>query len=184
MNYGKFTDTIFSKVMLAVALINNPEISPEIRQFNLEILFREVGSAVYAKIYDMNAFDFNIEHTTGAGIDERYYGLAKKASYSVSTGDVAIADQVRNFLNQCGAQAQQHAVATARQSGHHPSASRRVVGTKNCKWCLSKVAENVKNPPAEFFHRHAGCDCEIITKGYKSRNGLLQNYVKPKDRES
>ena len=103
MNYGKFTDTIFSKVMLALALINNPEITPEVRQFNLEILFREVGNAVYAKVYDMNAFDFGIEHTVGEGMDDRYYGLAKKASYSVSTGDVAIADQVRNFINQCGA---------------------------------------------------------------------------------
>lgn len=181
MNYGRLTDTIFSKVMLALALINNPEITPEVRQFNLEILFREVGAAVYAKIYDMNAFDFGIEHTVGEGMDDRYYGLAKKASYSVSTGDVAIADQVRNFINQCGAQAQQHAMTNARQSGHYPSASRRTVGD-TCKWCRSLAAENVENPPAEFFHRHAGCDCQIITKGYKSRNGLLQNYVKPKDR--
>ena len=133
MNYGKLTDTIIKKVMLAIALINNPEITPEVRQFNLEILFREVGSAVYAKIYDMNAFDFGIEHTIGEGMDDRYY------------------------------------------------ASRRTVGD-TCKWCRSLAAENVENPPAEFFHRHAGCDCEIITKGYKSRNGLLQNYVKPKDR--
>ena len=71
MNYGKFTDTIFNKVMLALALINNPEIAPEVRQFNLEILFREVGNAVYAKVYDMNAFDFGIEHTIGAGMDDR-----------------------------------------------------------------------------------------------------------------
>ena len=77
MDYSIFTKTILAKVLKALALINNPEIEPAVRQLNQEILFREVGQSVYAKIYEMNAFDFEIEFTTGAGIDDRYYGLAK-----------------------------------------------------------------------------------------------------------
>ena len=68
MDYSKLNDSIINKVLKALALINNPEIDPEIRQLNQEILFREVGTAVYNKVYDMNAFDFEIEYTRGPGI--------------------------------------------------------------------------------------------------------------------
>ena len=88
LNYGKAALAIKPKVMQAVKLLNNPEIEPETRQRNQEIFFREVANALYAKTYEMNAFDMDIEHTTGSGIDERYYGMAKVASNSVSTGAV------------------------------------------------------------------------------------------------
>lgn len=82
MNYAGLNDTIINKVLAALKLINNPEIDPDVRQLNQEILFKEVGASVYAKVYDMNAFDYEIEHTTGPGIDDRYYGLAKVAAAS------------------------------------------------------------------------------------------------------
>src|SRR5688572_11494415 len=99
MDYSKLNQTILEKVLKALKLINNPEIAPEIRQLNQEILFREVGAAVYAKIYDMNAFDFEIEYTTGPGIDDRYYGLAKVAAASVSIGALGLAEYVKNYLD-------------------------------------------------------------------------------------
>lgn len=83
-NYAELIDTIYPTVRAAVATINNPEIEPEVRQRNQEILLKEVGQAIYDKVYDMNAFDYEIQHTKGAGIDDRYYGLAKVASDSVS----------------------------------------------------------------------------------------------------
>lgn len=83
-NYAALVDTILPQVQASVALINNPEIQPEVRQRNQEILLREVGQAIYDKIYEMNAFDMEIEHTKGAGIDNRFFGLAKVASDSVS----------------------------------------------------------------------------------------------------
>jgi hypothetical protein len=176
MDYSKLNATILPKVMDAIALINNPEIDPEIRQLNQEILFREVGSAVYAKIYDMNAFDMEIQHTTGPGIDDRYYGLAKVASASVSAGAVGLEEYVQNFLNNTAAKAQSDAMRVASTSGKHPTASRHITGPKSCQWCRDKQGDNVVDPPADFFHRHGGCDCIIITKGYRSRNGLLENY--------
>lgn len=182
MDYSKLNRSVIDKVLKALALINNPEIAPEVRQLNQEILFREVGSAVYAKVYDMNAFDFEIERTVGPGIDDRYYGLAKVASASVATGTLGLEEYVKNYLDTMASKAQYDAMFNARQSGKFPTASRRLVGSENCKWCIGKAAENVTDPPPEFFHRHGGCDCAIITQGYRSRNGLLQNYVKPKDR--
>lgn len=178
MDYAKLNDTIFKKVMMALVLINNPEIEPEIRQLNQEILLREVGQSVYNKIYEMNAFDFEIDYTKGIGIDDRYYGLAKVASASVSAGTLGLDEYVRNYLDNMSGKAQQDAVLNARQSGKHPIVTRKVNG-ETCKWCTSK-AGTYTNPPGEIFARHGGCDCSIITEGYKSRNGLLENYKKTK----
>lgn len=84
-NYAELIATIQPAVEDAVAVINNPEIAPEVRQRNQEILLREVGQAIYDKVYDMNAFDYELEGTKGTGIDNRYFGLAKVISNSVST---------------------------------------------------------------------------------------------------
>lgn len=86
LDYGKAANALAPKVLKAIALLNNPEIEPNTRQLNQEILLREVGKAIYEKTYEMNAFDMDIAHTKGAGIDDRYYGMAKVASNSVSTG--------------------------------------------------------------------------------------------------
>lgn len=178
MNYAGLNETIMPKVMAAVALINNPEVDPEVRQLNQEILFREVGAAVYAKVYDMNAYDMEIEHTTGPGIDNRHYGLAKVASGSVSAGSMDLELLVRNYLDTMASKAQHDATINARQSGKHPTVTRSVVG-ETCAWC-SAMAGTHTNPGREVFRRHRGCDCRIETNGYKSRNGLLQNYVPDK----
>lgn len=88
LDYGKAADALYPKVAAGVKLLNNPEIEPETRQRNQEIFLREIAKAIYDKTYDMNAFDMEIEHTTGSGIDDRYYGMAKVASNSVSQGAV------------------------------------------------------------------------------------------------
>ncbi len=87
-DYGALARSLYPKVSAAVALLNNPEIAPDTRQLNQEIFLREVAKAIYDKTYEMNAFDMQIEHTKGDGIDDRYYGMAKVASNSVSTGIV------------------------------------------------------------------------------------------------
>lgn len=86
LDYGKAANALAPQVLKAVALLNNPEIAPDTRQRNQEIFLREVAKAIYEKTYEMNAFDMDIAHTKGPGIDDRYYGMAKVASNSVSTG--------------------------------------------------------------------------------------------------
>jgi hypothetical protein len=175
MNYASLNDSITSKVMAAIAVINNPEVDPEVRQLNQEILLREVGTAVYTKVYHMNAFDFEIEHTTGTGIDDRHYGLAKVASGGVSTGTLDLENLVRNYLDSMAAKAQADAFTNAKQSGKRPRVIRQMVG-ETCAWCES-LAGTYENPTSEVFARHRACDCIIRTEGYRSRNGLLNNYV-------
>lgn len=180
MNYAELNKTILAKVLEALALINNPEIAPEVRQLNQEILFRTVGQSVYDKVYDMNAFDFEIEGTRGPGIDDRYYGLAKVSSASVSAGTLGLKEYVKNYLDTMASKAQGDATRNARQSGRRTKVTRKMNG-ETCKWCES-LAGVYENPDSEVFKRHGGCDCLIITEGFRTRNGELGNYVKPKDR--
>lgn len=176
MDYSQFNETIQKKVMAALAIINNPEVSPDVRQLNQEILFREVGAAVYAKVYNMNAFDYEIEHTTGPGIDDRHFGLAKVASASVSAGALGLGLLVRNYLDTMASKAQADATHNARQSGKRTKVTRKMNG-ETCSWCES-LAGTYENPDSEVFKRHRGCDCSIITEGYRTRNGQLNNYSK------
>ena len=176
MDYAGLNDTIQKKVMAALAIINNPEVAPDVRQLNQEILFREVGAAVYAKVYNMNAFDYEIEHTTGPGIDDRHFGLAKVAAASVSAGALGLPLLVRNYLDTMASKAQQDATHNARQSGKRTKVTRKMNG-ETCGWCES-LAGTYENPDSEVFKRHRGCDCSIITEGYRTRNGQLNNYSK------
>jgi hypothetical protein len=124
----------------------------------------------------MNAFDYEIEHTTGPGIDDRHFGLAKVASASVSAGTLGLALLVRNYLDTMASKAQQDATHNAQQSGKRTRVVRKMNG-ETCGWCES-LAGTYENPDSEVFKRHRGCDCSIITEGYRSRNGLLNNYSK------
>ena len=176
MDYAALNDTIHKKVMAALAIINNPEIAPDVRQLNQEILFKEVGAAVYAKVYDMNAFDYEIQHTTGPGIDDRHFGLAKVAAASVSAGALGLPLLVRNYLDTMASKAQADATHNARQFGKRTKVTRKMNG-ETCGWCES-LAGTYENPDSEVFKRHRGCDCSIITEGYRTRNGQLNNYSK------
>lgn len=177
MDYGKLAASLTPKVLAAVALLNNPEITPAVRQLNQEILLREVGKSIYDKIYDMNAFDMEIAHTKGSGIDERFYGLAKVSSNSVSNGNAGLQEYVQNYLFATSSKAQKDAMTTARQSGKRPRVKRTESGDA-CEWCQSKVG-TYDNPGSDVFERHGGCEGKIVTEGFKSRNGELSNYKKP-----
>lgn len=174
MDYTELAEQLTPKVLNAIAVLNNPEIAPDVRQRNQEVLLREVGKAVYDKIYSMNAFDMDIAHTTGSGIDDRYYGMAKVASNSVSNGKGGLQEYIRNYLQNTTAKAQKDAMHNARQSGKRPTVTRTESPTA-CAWCRSK-AGTFTDPDGEIFARHGGCRGKIVTSGYNSRNGTLKNY--------
>lgn len=83
-------------------------------------------------------------------------------------------EYIRNFLMSSAAKAQLDATTTARQSGKRPTVTRTESGDA-CKWCQSKVG-TYTDPGSDVFERHGGCEGKIVTKGYMSRNGLLNNY--------
>lgn len=178
MNYSDFLSTISKDMKEAVALINNPEVVPEIRRRNFEILFKEIGDDIYFMIYDMNAFDFEIQGTIGAGQNNAYYNLAKVVSDGISTSNkTLIWDTVDNWMNNVVGKAQHDAFVTARSLGKYPIVTRSLRGSKSgpCEWCKAHVGTFI-DPSPEVFGRHSDCHCVIKTEGYNSRNGTLNNY--------
>lgn len=176
MNYADLVQNIQPQVLSAMQTINNPEIAPEVRQLNQEILLREVGAAIYSQVYDMNAFDYELPKSTGPGIDNRYYGLAKVASSTVSNGSTGLEEYVNNYLTTMAAKAQHDSFKTAKQSNKHPTVT-RTESAKACAWCRSKVG-TFTNPASDIFERHGGCQGKIVTEGFNTRNGTLDNYKK------
>lgn len=83
-------------------------------------------------------------------------------------------EYLRNFLMSSASKAQKDATTNARQSGKRPIVERVEHGDA-CKWCQS-MAGTYENPSGEVFARHGGCEGKITTRGYGSRNGLLNNY--------
>lgn len=84
-------------------------------------------------------------------------------------------EYIRNFLMTSAAKAQKDAFTTARQSGKKTTVVTRTEHGDACKWCQS-MAGTYENPSGEVFARHGGCEGKITTKGYRSKNGLLNNY--------
>lgn len=80
------------------------------------------------------------------------------------------------YLMHSATKAQQDSFKNAAQTRKHPRVTRKESGDA-CKWCRSK-AGTYTDPPSDVFARHGGCEGQIITEGYKSRNGLLDNYKK------
>lgn len=172
MNYGSLATTIEPRLKRAVKTILNPEISPEIRRFNLEILLRETGAEVYSDIYAMNAYDMEIEYTTGDGMGDRYYGMAKNLSDSISLGG---SDQVEAelelWLQDVIHKAQFDAFSRAADSGKYRVATRTELPSC-CDWCRRHVGTFVE-PTPEVFAQHDHCRGSIETSGWKSHNGTL-----------
>lgn len=172
MNYGSLSTTIDKKLKRAIDLIMNQEVDPEIRRFNLEILLREVGDEVYNVIYQMNAYDFEIAYTTGVGQGDRYYGMAKNLSDSISLGGKdAVDEQLNLWLQDVIHKAQYDSFEVAAQSGKY----RVVTRTERydcCPWCRSHVGTFVE-PTREVFRQHDNCRGTIRTEGWKSHNGTL-----------
>lgn len=172
MNYGSLASTIEPELAEAIETILNTEVDPEIRQFNLEILLREAGNDIYRVIYAMNAYDMEIEFTTGPGINDNYYGLAKNLSDSISLGgkdkvwaefELWLQDQIHK--------AQMDAFNTAGENGKYRVVTRIERGDC-CDWCRAHVGTFVE-PSSEVFGQHEHCKGEIRTSGWKSHNGTL-----------
>lgn len=171
MNYDTLSYTILDDLKAEIDIINNPEIDPETRRYNLEIVLREVGEQVYNVVYDMNAFDMEIDYTNGKTINDAYYGLAKNISDSISTGGKStIEAQIEEWLSNQILKAQYDAFWNAKDFGKFPTVE-RTASPNCCDWCAEVVGTFV-DPSSDVFRRHDRCKCTIRTSGYKTNNGL------------
>lgn len=177
MNYTSLADTISPELQAAVDEILNPEVDPDIRRYNLEILLREVGEKVYYNIYDMAAYDMMVEYTDGIGINDAYYGMAKNLSDSISTGgEKYVREQLYTWLSNQILKGEHDAFYTAKGLGQYPVLT-RTEPANCCAWCRSLVGTFVDPAEhAEIWMRHDNCRGSVSVEGYRSRNGQLSGY--------
>lgn len=172
MNYGSLASTITPELAEVIETILNTEIDPEVRRYNLEILFRETGADVYRVIYAMNAYDMEIEFTTGPGMNNNYYGLAKNISDSISLGGKdKVWAEFELWLQDVIHKAQYDAFVKAGENGKYRGVTRTERGDC-CEWCRAHVGTFIE-PLPEVFGQHEHCRGEIRTFGWKSKNGRL-----------
>lgn len=172
MDYGSLATTIHDELVEAIRLILNPEVVPATRQRMLEILLREAGNNVYNVIYAMNAFDMEIMYTSGLGISDAYYGLAKYLSDSLSVGGSRKAyDAFDLWLQDVIHKAQKDAFDTAGENGKYRIVTREEPWNA-CSWCKAHVGTFIE-PDSEVFAQHDNCGGRIKTSGWKSKNGTL-----------
>lgn len=176
MDFYSVIDRLMPQIKRLITVLNDPAIDPTLRKAALTAGFQQIGQSVYGKAYNMTAWDLEIAETLGRGWKvEIAQGLARNISTGIATGDGQLAlDQAKNYVQQSASTAMFEASETGKQLGKYRTVTRSI-RRETCRWCLDR-AGTYTNPTAEIFRRHTHCDCLIKVEGYRSRNGLLQNY--------
>jgi len=176
MDFLAAIDRLMPQIRRVVEILNSEEINPVLRKQAMTSAFQRIGQTLYGKTYHMTAFDLEIFETIGRGFSpELALGLARNISNGIATGDNKLAlDQAKNFLNSSTSSAMFDAVTTAKQLGKYIVVTRSL-RKETCPWCRARVGKYT-NPTDDIYRRHTHCDCLIIVKGFKSRNGELKNY--------
>lgn len=176
MDFYGLMDQLMPKIRRLVTILNDPAVDPTLRKAALTAGFQQIGQSVYGKTYNMTAWDLEIAETLGRGWNvELAQGLARNISTGIATGDTQLAlDQAKNYVHSANSTAMFEASETGKQLGKYRLVTRSI-RKETCLWCRSR-AGSYTNPTAEVFRRHTHCDCLIRVEGYRSRNGLLQNY--------
>lgn len=177
MDFRSLVDRLAPKLRRLAATINDESVDPALRRAAHRAALEAIGQAVYAKAYDMTAWDYEIAETLGKIFDpEIAAGMARNLSDSIATGDDTVKDQIPTFLSVATGAAQFDATEMAGNLGKHRVVTRSLRGKGDCDWCRG-MAGTYYNPGPEVFRRHNHCDCNIRAEGYNSRNGLVKNYT-------
>lgn len=179
MDFSEFIESLTPKLNRLINIINDESVSPELRKAAHRSALEIIGSQIYAKAYDMTAWDLDIADTLAPAYDRaQASGMARNLSDSLATGDMKTAkEQSTTFMLIAVGMAQSMAFQTAGSFGKHRILRRRTTGKEDCSWCDEKRGTYF-NPKDDDFRRHGGCDCIFTVEGFHSRNGTLNNYTK------
>lgn len=168
-------------ILPAIRYILGLRISPAEKRARIAKVINLIGSDFYTRMFEANSevFDSTAIGTTDyLAIQERVETLAIKLvrQYALHRPVDAI---VREFYDSALGKAQEEAFLNAISLDKHPTVTRTLVG-ETCAWCRGLVGTHIY-PDGKYFARHDNCDCLIVASGYKTRNGVVQNYVKHKN---
>lgn len=179
MNFSDIAKDLGYQTLSAVKYILGLRVSDEQKRTALTKLFDKVGYPFYAKMFADNSelFDSLAIKTTGfQNQDDQIERLSSKMVQNYNLGRDSSPAILREFYDSLLGDAQKEAFSNAISLDKHPTLTRILRG-ETCSWCRARTGTFV-DPDGDLFARHDNCDCLFITRGYNSRNGVLQNYVK------
>lgn len=153
--------------------------SPEEKIKRINNLFNLIGSDFYMQMFNANSELFDsaaIGTTDYNAMTDQIERLSKKIVQNDNLGR-EVDTLIKDFYESALGRAQDEAFRNAISLDKHPTVTRSMVG-ETCGWCKSLVGTFSYVPNSDIFRRHANCDCLIVVSGLKSRNGIINNYVK------
>lgn len=179
INFSPVATDIAESMDSVVKYILNLNISPADKINRLYKSFNIVGSDFYFQMFEANSqlFDSTAIGTDFSEMIDQIERLSRKIVQNHNLGRETDT-LVKDFYDSALGRAQSEAFTNAISLDKHPTLTRTMVG-ETCDWCKGLAGVWI-NPTAEFFTRHADCDCLFTVSGYNSRNGVLDNYVKKK----
>ena len=178
VNFHPVSIDTAKNVMPAIKYILGLDISAADKRARIKTVLDLIGSDYYAQMFGASSevFDSAAIDTMGyTEMDDQVSRLATKLVRQNALGRPVDA-MVKSFYDSLLGSAQEEAFRNAISLDKHPTLTRTMVG-ETCAWCQALAGTHVY-PDGDLFRRHANCDCLLVTSGYNSRNGVVNNYVK------
>lgn len=178
MDFSVITNDITNYLHRVVDSVLRLSVSPEEKRAQLVRIFIGVGEEFAEKtfndvseILDATAIKSQIDINLNNQIEDLARKIVRDSAFELD--DKAIE---KEYLDVILARSEQASFMNANSLDKHPTLTRRMVG-ETCAWCHARTG-TWTYPDPELFARHDNCDCRIEVSGYKTRNGILNNYKK------
>lgn len=156
------------------------DVSPESRRVMISRILSTVGVAYHSQMYSLTSEALGTAKMRSLGISSSEFrdqtdrlSLKVMRNYALSR---PTREDIVTYYHSVLGNAQFEAFGNANMMGKHPTLKRTLVGDC-CKWCQARAGLHI-NPTGDLFARHRKCDCILEVSGYKTRNGILQNFKK------
>lgn len=179
MNFSEIAKDLGRQALATVEYILSLNVGDAMKRDMLTRVFRETGYPFYDKMFNDSSRLFDSEAIGTEGFqnpDGQIERLSSKVVQNYNLGRVSNPATLRGFYDSLLADAEDEAFRNARSLDRHPTLTRRLRG-ETCDWCRARAGTFI-DPSGDLFARHDNCDCLFITRGFNSRNGVLENYTK------
>lgn len=180
MEFQPVADDMAQQVIPAIKHAMAMNVDANSKRALVERIFRSVGEEFYLQMFEANSYLFDSTALGTLGwdkMDEAISALSRTIVSNATTG-IDYEQAVQSFFNSGLGKAMSNAFQNANSMQKHPVMYRRLSGAKDCEFCRSVAGTHVNPEPIHFARCCSNCNCIIEVSGYKTRNGLVNNYVK------
>lgn len=180
MEFQPVADDMVKQIVPAIkqALATNVDVAT--KRALIERALRVVGEEFYLQMFQANSYLFDSAALSTLGwdkLDDALRGLSREI-VTAGTLDMDYEQALQSFFNSGLGKSMAEAFQNGKSMGKHPVMYRYLSGSKDCAFCRSVAGTHIDPEPIHFARCCSNCNCIIKVKGYKSRNGVVNNYIK------